>query len=92
MAAVQYNRHVQYSRCVQYSIQYIVQKGYHTKGVYGTEGVYGIKGVKVQSQVGEGRGGGLKRHLSELSFRHATTKTWAYSRVFGFYRICFGHK
>ena len=31
--------------------------------------------------------GGLKRHLSELSFRHFTPKTWAYSRVFGFFRI-----
>ena len=26
--------------------------------------------------------GGLKRHLSELSFRHVTTKTWAYSRTY----------
>ena len=35
---------------------------------------------------------GLKRHLSELSFRHVTTRTWAYSRVFGFFRIFFCQK
>ena len=29
--------------------------------------------------------GGHKTHFSDLSFRHVTTKTWAYSLVFGFF-------
>ena len=36
--------------------------------------------------------GGPKRHFSELSFRHVTTKSWAYSRMFGFFRIFFSPK
>ena len=34
----------------------------------------------------------LKRRLSELSFRHVTTKTWAYSWVLAFSEFFFGQK
>ena len=39
------------------------------------------------------KGGGAKnKNLPELSFRRVTTKTWAYTSVFGFFRICFSPK
>ena len=37
-------------------------------------------------------GGVLNRHLSELSFLHVTTITWAYSWVFGFFQNLFCQK
>ena len=35
-------------------------------------------------------GRGNNRAMTELSFGHVTTKTWAYSGVFGFFRNLFG--
>ena len=37
-------------------------------------------------------GGGGNRVVTELSFGHITTKTWAYSGVLGFFRKQFGKK
>ena len=36
---------------------------------------------------GVGELAGVIRHFSDLSFRHVTTKTYAYSRVFGLFRF-----
>ena len=43
-------------------------------------------GSPTQLTVAHCEGGGDIRALSELSFRHVTTKTWAYFSVLGFFR------
>ena len=51
-------------------------------GINGAPRILGGQSVK----------GGPQWALFDLGFRHATTQTWAYSRVFGFYRIFFCQK